>query len=155
MLVMNWVRQNFQCFWHTHIMPAVWTVMRHWIYLNSNFHFNSGNLFNVMFCSSFLCIHSWFLRLPFFFFILYLCPLLPYYHVGGFSVLSLLLLCWFASMIYYLKTWCSCLQIARAFGASEIIAVDVQDEKLQKAKMFGATHCVNALKEDAVKRIKV
>ncbi|KAM3328197.1 all-trans-retinol dehydrogenase [Capsicum galapagoense] len=48
----------------------------------------------------------------------------------------------------------SCLQIARAFGASEIIAVDVQDEKLQKAKFLGATHCVNASKEDAAKTIK-
>lgn len=48
----------------------------------------------------------------------------------------------------------SCLQIARAFGASEIIAVDVQDEKLQKAKFLGATHCVNASKVDAVKTIK-
>lgn len=154
MLVMNWVRQNFQCFWHTHIMPAV---MRHWIYLNSNFHFNSGNLFNVMFCSSLLCIniHSWFLRIPFSSSYFIFVRSYPYYHLGGFSVLSLLLLCWFASVIYYLKTWCSCLQIARAFGASEIIAVDVQDEKLQKAKMFGATHCVNALKEDTVKRIKV
>ncbi|XP_075498426.1 uncharacterized protein LOC142536905 [Primulina tabacum] len=48
----------------------------------------------------------------------------------------------------------SCLQIARAFGASEIIAVDVQDEKLQKAKIFGATHTINARKEDAVTKIK-
>ncbi|KAL3630261.1 hypothetical protein CASFOL_023245 [Castilleja foliolosa] len=48
----------------------------------------------------------------------------------------------------------SCLQIAKAFGASEIIAVDVQDEKLQKAKIFGATHAINALKEDAVAKIK-
>ncbi|CAA0839532.1 GroES-like zinc-binding alcohol dehydrogenase family protein [Striga hermonthica] len=48
----------------------------------------------------------------------------------------------------------SCLQIARAFGASEIIAVDVQDEKLQKAKISGATHAINALKEDAVMKIK-
>ncbi|CAN6567507.1 unnamed protein product [Malus baccata var. baccata] len=47
----------------------------------------------------------------------------------------------------------SCLQIARAFGASDIIAVDVQDEKLQKAKIFGATHAVNAAKEDAVGKI--
>ncbi|CAN4115325.1 unnamed protein product [Withania somnifera] len=31
---------------------------------------------------------------------------------------------------------------------------DVQDEKLQKAKFLGATHCVNASKEDAVKTIK-
>ncbi|KAM3270305.1 hypothetical protein P3S67_029412 [Capsicum chacoense] len=35
----------------------------------------------------------------------------------------------------------SCLQIARAFGASEIIAVDVQDEKLQKAKFLGYSLC--------------
>ncbi|KAL8044989.1 hypothetical protein ABFX02_08G082400 [Erythranthe guttata] len=48
----------------------------------------------------------------------------------------------------------SCLQIARAFGASEIIAVDVQDEKLQKAKIFGATHAINALEEDAVAKIR-
>ncbi|GMP77796.1 hypothetical protein CsSME_00033949 [Camellia sinensis var. sinensis] len=49
----------------------------------------------------------------------------------------------------------SCLQIARAFGASEIIAVDVQDDKLQKAKMLGATHTVNAQNEDAVEKIRV
>ncbi|TQD73094.1 hypothetical protein C1H46_041371 [Malus baccata] len=49
----------------------------------------------------------------------------------------------------------SCLQIARAFGASDIIAVDVQDEKLQKAKIFGATHAVNAAKEDAVAKIMI
>lgn len=49
----------------------------------------------------------------------------------------------------------SCLQIARAFGASDIIAVDVQDDKLEKAKTLGATHIVNAAKEDAVDRIRV
>lgn len=48
----------------------------------------------------------------------------------------------------------SCLQIARAFGASEIIAVDVQDEKLNNAKSLGATHTINAAKEDAVDKIK-
>ncbi|KAL5566355.1 hypothetical protein UlMin_029519 [Ulmus minor] len=48
----------------------------------------------------------------------------------------------------------SCLQIARAFGASDIIAVDVSDEKLQKAKIFGATHAINARKEDAVEKIR-
>ncbi|XP_062118133.1 uncharacterized protein LOC133831747 [Humulus lupulus] len=48
----------------------------------------------------------------------------------------------------------SCLQIARAFGASDIIAVDVEDGKLQKAKTFGATHTVNAMKEDAVDKIR-
>lgn len=50
---------------------------------------------------------------------------------------------------------CSCLQIAKAFGASEVIAVDVLDEKLQNARTLGATHTVNAAKEDAVERIKV
>lgn len=48
----------------------------------------------------------------------------------------------------------SCLQIAKAFGASDIIAVDVSDEKLEKAKNFGATHTVNAIKEDAIEKIK-
>jgi Zn-dependent alcohol dehydrogenase len=48
----------------------------------------------------------------------------------------------------------SCLQIAKAFGASEVIAVDVLDEKLQSARTLGATHTVNAAKEDAVERIK-
>ncbi|GAY38643.1 hypothetical protein CUMW_038260 [Citrus unshiu] len=49
----------------------------------------------------------------------------------------------------------SCLQIARAFGASDIIAVDVHDEKLQKAKTFGATHTVNAIQEDAIEKIRI
>lgn len=48
----------------------------------------------------------------------------------------------------------SCLQIAKAFGASEVIAVDVLDEKLQNARTLGATHTVNAAKEDAVENIK-
>lgn len=47
------------------------------------------------------------------------------------------------------------MQIARAFGASDIIAVDVQDEKLQKAKTFGATHTINAAKEDPIEKIIV
>lgn len=58
-------------------------------------------------------------------------------------------------LIKYCITSYSCLQIARAFGASDIIAVDVQDEKLQKAKLFGATHAINAAKEDAVEKIMV
>ncbi|KAG0499079.1 hypothetical protein HPP92_003770, partial [Vanilla planifolia] len=48
----------------------------------------------------------------------------------------------------------SCIQIARAFGAAEIIAVDVLDEKLSNALGLGATHTVNASKEDVVDRIK-
>ena len=47
------------------------------------------------------------------------------------------------------------MQIAKAFGASDIIAVDVQDEKLQKAKALGATHTINAAQEDAIERIRV
>ncbi|MED6168174.1 hypothetical protein PIB30_009391 [Stylosanthes scabra] len=47
----------------------------------------------------------------------------------------------------------SCLQIARAFGASYIIAVDIQDKKLQKAKSFGATHTINSTKEDPIQKI--
>lgn len=53
------------------------------------------------------------------------------------------------------KEICSCLQIARAFGASDIIAVDIQDDKLLKAKIFGATHTINAKKEDPIERIRV
>ncbi|KAK8960373.1 Cinnamyl alcohol dehydrogenase 8 [Platanthera guangdongensis] len=48
----------------------------------------------------------------------------------------------------------SCLQIARAFGAAEVIAVDVRDEKLSNARALGATHTVNASTEDVVERIK-
>jgi D-arabinose 1-dehydrogenase-like Zn-dependent alcohol dehydrogenase len=48
-----------------------------------------------------------------------------------------------------------CLQIAKAFGASEVIAMDVVHETLQSARKLGATHTVNAAKEDAVERIKV
>ncbi|XP_058731137.1 uncharacterized protein LOC131602928 [Vicia villosa] len=47
----------------------------------------------------------------------------------------------------------SCLQIARAFGASDIIAVDVQDNKLEKAKTLGATHTINSAKEDPIEKI--
>eukprot|EP01018_Ginkgo_biloba_P023783 Gb_00946 [translate_table: standard] len=48
----------------------------------------------------------------------------------------------------------SCLQIARAFGGYKIIAVDVQDDKLENARKLGATHTVNALKVNAVDTIK-
>ena len=36
------------------------------------------------------------------------------------------------------------IQIARAFGASQIVAVDVRDEKLQIAQELGATHTINS-----------
>jgi succinate semialdehyde reductase (NADPH) len=41
-------------------------------------------------------------------------------------------------------------QIAQAFGAGQIIAVDVRDDKLEAAKELGATHTVNATRGDAV-----
>jgi Zn-dependent alcohol dehydrogenase len=47
--------------------------------------------------------------------------------------------------------FCSCLQIAKAFEASEVIAVDVLDEKLQNARTLGATHTVNAAKRMLLK----
>lgn len=43
---------------------------------------------------------------------------------------------------------------ARMAGADPIIAVDLDDEKLELAKRFGATHTVNAAAGDAVKQIK-
>jgi len=42
------------------------------------------------------------------------------------------------------------IQIARAFGAGQIIAVDVRDDKLEAAAGLGATHTVNATRGDAV-----
>ncbi len=45
-------------------------------------------------------------------------------------------------------------QIARAFGASQIIAVDIRDDKLEAAKRLGATDVVNASTTDAVARVR-
>jgi succinate semialdehyde reductase (NADPH) len=45
-------------------------------------------------------------------------------------------------------------QVARAFGASQIIAVDIQDEKLEMARRLGATHTVNGSKEHAVEAVR-
>ena len=36
------------------------------------------------------------------------------------------------------------MQIAKAFGASQIIAVDVRDDKLEAAQRLGATDVVNS-----------
>uniref|UniRef100_A0A7N0ZV50 Alcohol dehydrogenase-like C-terminal domain-containing protein n=1 Tax=Kalanchoe fedtschenkoi TaxID=63787 RepID=A0A7N0ZV50_KALFE len=58
------------------------------------------------------------------------------------------------SGVFNLNSALLCLQLARAFGASDIIAVDIQDDKLEKAKIFGATHTVNSAKEDAVEKIR-
>ncbi|WP_067688738.1 S-(hydroxymethyl)mycothiol dehydrogenase [Nocardia jejuensis] len=43
---------------------------------------------------------------------------------------------------------------ARLAGATTIIAVDIDERKLEWAKGFGATHTVNSAKEDAVERIQ-
>lgn len=40
------------------------------------------------------------------------------------------------------------IQIAKAFGASQIIAIDVKDEKLALAKQVGATHTINGATSD-------
>jgi S-(hydroxymethyl)glutathione dehydrogenase/alcohol dehydrogenase len=45
-------------------------------------------------------------------------------------------------------------QVARAFGASQIIAVDVRDDKLEAARCLGATDIVNATKTDAAARVR-
>ena len=45
-------------------------------------------------------------------------------------------------------------QGARLVGAKIIIAVDISDEKLAIAKKLGATHTVNASKEDPVAKVK-
>ena len=45
------------------------------------------------------------------------------------------------------------IQAARMVGAGKIIAVDVNPQKLQWAEEFGATHAVDASKEDPVARV--
>src|SRR6266568_2921810 len=42
------------------------------------------------------------------------------------------------------------IQIAKTFGAGQIIAVDVRDDKLEAARGLGATHTVNAARQEAV-----
>lgn len=45
-------------------------------------------------------------------------------------------------------------QLAAALGAKKIIAVDVNNEKLELAKAVGATDTVNALQEDVISRVR-
>ena len=50
-----------------------------------------------------------------------------------------------------------CCAVARAYGASKVIAVDINDERVAFAKKYAATHTVVAQKESAeasAKRIK-
>jgi alcohol dehydrogenase len=44
---------------------------------------------------------------------------------------------------------------AQAAGARQIIAVDLSDAKLEQARALGATHTVNAGRDDAVEQIRV
>ena len=46
------------------------------------------------------------------------------------------------------------IQGAKVTGATTIIAVDIDDRKLEQAKKFGATHTVNSTSEDPVERIR-
>jgi Zn-dependent alcohol dehydrogenase len=46
------------------------------------------------------------------------------------------------------------IQAARMVGAGKIIAVDVHPQKLEWAQEFGATHAVNAAREDPVARVQ-
>lgn len=46
------------------------------------------------------------------------------------------------------------IQMARVFGAGQIIAVDVRDDKLEAARGLGATHTVNAVREEAVAAVQ-
>lgn len=46
------------------------------------------------------------------------------------------------------------IQIAKAFGSSQIIAVDIRDDKLEAAKRLGATDVVNASSTDATAKVR-
>jgi S-(hydroxymethyl)mycothiol dehydrogenase len=49
---------------------------------------------------------------------------------------------------------CAAVAGASVAGATTIVAVDIDDRKLARAKGFGATHTVNSRTEDAVERIR-
>lgn len=46
------------------------------------------------------------------------------------------------------------IQIARAFGASQIIAIDISDDKLEVARRVGATDVINSKTTNATERVK-
>jgi S-(hydroxymethyl)glutathione dehydrogenase/alcohol dehydrogenase len=48
----------------------------------------------------------------------------------------------------------SVIQIARAFGASQIIAIDVSDDKLEIARRVGATDAINSRTANAADRVR-
>lgn len=45
------------------------------------------------------------------------------------------------------------MQVVRSFGAKQIIAVDIDDKRLELARQNGATHTVNSLAPDALEQI--
>jgi S-(hydroxymethyl)glutathione dehydrogenase/alcohol dehydrogenase len=45
------------------------------------------------------------------------------------------------------------IQLAKAFGAGQIIAVDIRDDKLAAAQELGATHTINAAHDDPVAEV--
>jgi len=46
------------------------------------------------------------------------------------------------------------IQVARAFGATPIVAIDVRPEKLEIARRLGASHVVDASREDVAARVR-
>jgi S-(hydroxymethyl)glutathione dehydrogenase / alcohol dehydrogenase len=48
----------------------------------------------------------------------------------------------------------NCIQGAALVGAARILAVDVLDHKLQSARLFGATHTINATRQDPVAAVR-
>ncbi|MDB6092748.1 MAG: Threonine dehydrogenase [Verrucomicrobia bacterium] len=46
------------------------------------------------------------------------------------------------------------LQLARCSGAYPLIAIDLLDERLELARISGATHMINASREDVVQRVR-
>lgn len=47
-----------------------------------------------------------------------------------------------------------CLQLARAMGASDVIAVDINDDRLRISKENGATHTINTVVESITERLE-
>lgn len=45
-------------------------------------------------------------------------------------------------------------QCAKVFGASKVVAVDIDDEKLELSKELGADYSINSLKEDLMQKTK-
>lgn len=48
----------------------------------------------------------------------------------------------------------SVLQVCKQFGATPIIGIDIDNDKLKKASELGATHTINAIEENVVEKIE-